>query len=92
MAQKRIHLVSPGGGAACGAHSLGAPNGIREVLSTGVLDLVDCRKCKTTDRFRRLFDMANQHQLRLFTLIEGKRVINPALDYPQLSELMRGKK
>lgn len=76
---KRIHLTAPGGGAACGAHSLGAPNGVRDVTITGVLDLVDCRKCQFTDRFRSLTDAANQHQLRLFVIIDGNKVLNPAL-------------
>lgn len=73
----RIHLAAPGGGAACGAHSLGKPNGEREVMATEVLALVDCRKCRYTDRFKQLLN-PTQYRLRLFTMIEGKRVLNPA--------------
>ncbi len=62
---RRIHLAAPGGGAACGAHG-GAFHTTREVLSTDHLTLVDCRKCRATDRYQIALNPA-QYQLRLFT-------------------------
>jgi hypothetical protein len=81
MAQKRIHLAAPGGGAACGAHSLGKPNGVREVMASAHRALVDCRKCQYTDQYKA--EDNPQLKLRLFQVIDGKRVLNPALAEPQ---------
>lgn len=77
MNWKRIHLAAPGGGAACGAHSRGAPKPKFEVMATLELALVDCAKCKHSSQWKAAINPA-QYKLRLFTMHEGKRVLNPA--------------
>lgn len=69
MMGRRIHLVTPAGGAACGAHSLGKPEGERAVLASHLLALVDCRKCRYTDQFKQLLNPSRQYRLRLFTMV-----------------------
>jgi hypothetical protein len=66
MSVRRIHLAAPGGGAACGAHSLGAPAGNRAVLASHLLALVDCRACARTDQYKNILNPPRQYKLRLF--------------------------
>lgn len=70
---RRIHLVAPGGGAACGAHSAGKPNAERDVLASHLLALVDCRKCRFTDHYRMILDPPRQYQLRLFAMVRDTK-------------------
>lgn len=70
MAQRRIHLNAPGGGAACGAHSLGKPNGEREVLASTIIALIDCHKCKQTVQYKDL--VSPQYKLRLFRQVSNR--------------------
>ena len=72
MSARRIHLAAPGGGAACGAHSLGKPAGQRDVLASHLLALVDCRACVRTDQYRHILNPPRQLQLRLFRTVTNE--------------------
>lgn len=68
--QRRIHLASPGGGAACGAHNWDARACESDVLASHILALVDCLKCARTDQYRELVNPSRQYKLRLFAMVK----------------------